>query len=221
MILVIDNYDSFVHNLARYFRQLGQETIVRRNDSLGIDDIRQLRPSAIVLSPGPCTPAESGICREVVRELGDSFPILGVCLGHQAIVDVLGGKIVRATTPMHGRASSITHDGSGVFQGLPSPIEVGRYHSLVAKRESLPAQLKVAAESEDGTVMAVSHKTLPIIGVQFHPESVLTEHGYAMLRNFLLLAGISSLSDTNVAMPKIGRPGSEVSLEDHYWSQEL
>ena len=222
MILVIDNYDSFVHNLARYFRQLGQETTVRRNDAITIDDIQQLKPDAIVLSPGPCTPSESGICLDVVRKFQTEIPILGVCLGHQAIVAALGGKVIRAVRPMHGQASQITHNADGVFRDLPSPMQVGRYHSLVAEPASLPSCLRVDAQIEDGTIMAVSHKSLPVVGVQFHPESVLTEHGYAMLANFLRLTGVPTASEVNIAMPKIAIPGIQAFPEgDVYWSQEL
>jgi len=221
MILVIDNYDSFVHNLARYVRQLGPEVIVRRNDAISIDEIRQIKPDAIVLSPGPCTPTESGICLEVVRQLHDEVPILGVCLGHQAIVEALGGRIVRAARPMHGQASQITHDGQGVFHDLPSPMQVGRYHSLIAEAASLPDCLQVNAQTEEGTIMAVSHTSLPVVGVQFHPESVLTEHGYAMLANFLQMAGLASPAKVEVAMPKIAVPGGGTFAQgDLFWSPD-
>lgn len=222
MILVIDNYDSFVHNLARYFRQLGQETVVRRNDAISLDEVRDLNPTAIVLSPGPCTPNESGICLELVVQLGESIPMLGVCLGHQAIVAALGGKIVRADRPMHGRASQINHGGEGLFNALPSPLQVGRYHSLVAEAESLPSSLRIEAQTDDGTIMAVSHQSWPLVGVQFHPESVLTEHGYAMLNNFLRTAGVPLAAHVNVEMPKIESPsGGLVASADLYWSSEL
>ncbi|GAA4420726.1 aminodeoxychorismate/anthranilate synthase component II [Bremerella cremea] len=221
MILVIDNYDSFVHNLARYFRQLGQKTVVRRNDAITLEEIKSLKPDAIVLSPGPCTPNESGICLDVVRQLGATVPILGVCLGHQAIFAALGGDVVRATAPMHGRSSPITHDEAKLFAGLPSPFSVGRYHSLVAERSSLPDCLRIDAETEDGTIMAVSHVEWPLVGVQFHPESVLTDHGYAMLANFLRLAGQTPASDVGSAMPKIVTPGGSLLTDrDYYWSQE-
>lgn len=221
MILVIDNYDSFVHNLARYFCQLEQEVRVRRNDAVTIDEIRQIQPDAIILSPGPCTPTESGICLDVVRCLHDSIPILGVCLGHQAIVEALGGRIVRAKRPIHGQASRITHDGCGVFRGLPSPMQVGRYHSLIAESETLPACLRIDAQTDDETIMGVSHESLPIVGVQFHPESVLTEHGYALLANFLQMAGLASPAKVDIDMPKIAVPGSGIFAQgDVYWSQE-
>lgn len=204
MILVIDNYDSFVHNLARYVRQLGAETLVRRNDAIGVAEIRALRPEAIVLSPGPCTPNESGVCLEIVHQLGDSIPILGVCLGHQAIVAALGGNVVRADRPMHGRASSVRHCGERMFQDVPSPFQVGRYHSLVAERASLPSCLRIDAETEEGTVMAVSHESWPLFGVQFHPESVLTEHGYRLLANFFRAAGLGSKQEIPNAIASEG-----------------
>jgi anthranilate synthase/aminodeoxychorismate synthase-like glutamine amidotransferase len=192
MILLIDNYDSFVHNLARYFARLGHETRVVRNTAMDAAAAAALRPAAIVLSPGPCGPAQAGCAVEVVRTLYERIPMLGVCLGHQAIAAALGGRIVRAATPMHGRASMIHHDGRGVFAGLPSPLRGGRYHSLAVEEASLPAQLEVSARSDDGAVMAIAHRRLPVVGLQFHPESVLTEHGYALLANFLRLAGLSA-----------------------------
>lgn len=190
MILLIDNYDSFVHNLARYLRRLGAETMVVRNDALTVTAIRQLQPQAIVLSPGPCTPTEAGCSLTVVRELGSEIPLLGVCLGHQTIGAALGGQIVRANQPMHGRMSPIRHDQTGLFADLPSPLTVGRYHSLVIDPHTLPADLQVTATTADGTIMAVAHKTWPMWGVQFHPESILTESGYTLLANFLRLAGM-------------------------------
>jgi anthranilate synthase/aminodeoxychorismate synthase-like glutamine amidotransferase len=190
MILLIDNYDSFVHNLARYFQILGQDTVVRRNDSVDTRDIEVLKPSAIVLSPGPCHPADAGCCIDVVRHFQASIPILGVCLGHQAIGAAFGGRIERARYPMHGRASRIRHHGSDVFSGLPNPVQVGRYHSLVLAPESVPSCLEVTATTDDGIIMAIGHRLRPIFGVQFHPESILTECGFAILRNFLELAAI-------------------------------
>lgn len=192
MILLIDNYDSFVHNLARYFRRLGTETRVVRNDALDVAVIRELNPQAIVISPGPCTPAEAGCSLDVVREFGGTTPVLGVCLGHQAIGAALGGKIVRAKQPMHGRSSVIQHHRAGLFENLPSPLTVGRYHSLVIDPDSLPADLQVTATTKDGTIMALAHQTHLTFGVQFHPESILTEGGYQLLANFLRLAGIES-----------------------------
>jgi anthranilate synthase/aminodeoxychorismate synthase-like glutamine amidotransferase len=186
MILLIDNYDSFVHNLARYIRELGGEAVVRRNDEVTVEDIGQLAPSHIVLSPGPCSPVEAGVSTDVVRAYGPTIPILGVCLGHQCIGAAYGAEIVRAPRPVHGRTSLVAHDGSGIFTGLPSPIRVARYHSLVIARASLPDSLCVTASAEDdGTIMAVKHLIHPVVGVQFHPESAASEYGYAMLGHFL------------------------------------
>ena len=191
MILLIDNYDSFVHNLARYFQRLGQETCVVRNDALSVAHIRRMKPAAIILSPGPCTPSEAGCSLEVVRQLASEVPILGVCLGHQAIAAALGGKVVRAKEPVHGRASLVRHRGEGVFAGLPSPLTVGRYHSLVVEEASLSPELAVTAWTDDGVVMALAHRQHPVVGVQFHPESILTDGGYELLANFLRLAGLA------------------------------
>jgi anthranilate synthase/aminodeoxychorismate synthase-like glutamine amidotransferase len=185
MILLIDNYDSFVYNLARYVRELGHEAMVRRHDALTLDDIARLAPSHIILSPGPCTPAEAGISTDVVRRFGPSIPILGVCLGHQCIGAAYGARIVRAGRPMHGKVSQVTHDGLGIFTGLPSPFHATRYHSLVIAPGSVPDVLRVTARSEDGEIMAVAHRDHPTIGVQFHPESALTEYGYFLLGAFL------------------------------------
>jgi len=190
MILLIDNYDSFVHNQARYFRRLGAATQVVRNDAIDVAGIRKLKPQAVVLSPGPCTPAEAGCSLAVVRELAGEIPLLGVCLGHQAIGAALGGRIIRAAQPMHGRTSEITHASQGLFETLSSPLTVGRYHSLVIDPQTLPADLEVTAQTADGTIMAVAHRHRPLWGVQFHPESILTEGGYTLLANFLRLAGI-------------------------------
>ena len=186
MILLIDNYDSFVHNLARYVRELGWEAVVRRNDALTLADIETLAPSHIIISPGPCTPVEAGISTDVVRRFGETTPILGVCLGHQCIGAAYGGDIIRAGQPVHGKSSVIVHDRSSIFAGLPSPMRVARYHSLVIARSSLPESLRVLASArEDGEIMAVEHREHPVIGVQFHPESAATEYGYAMLDRFL------------------------------------
>jgi anthranilate synthase/aminodeoxychorismate synthase-like glutamine amidotransferase len=185
MILLLDNYDSFVHNLARYVRELGEEAAVRRNDAITLDEIAELAPSHILVSPGPCTPSESGISVEVVRRFGLTIPILGVCLGHQCIGAAYGARVIRAGRPMHGKTSRITHDGSGIFHGLPSPFTATRYHSLVLERATLPAELVVTATSEDGEIMAVRHRSYPVTGTQFHPESILTEHGHTLLRHFL------------------------------------
>jgi anthranilate synthase/aminodeoxychorismate synthase-like glutamine amidotransferase len=185
MILLIDNYDSFVYNLARYVSELGETPLVRRHDAIGIEEIFALAPSHIVISPGPCSPREAGISTEVVRSVGPTIPILGVCLGHQCIGAAYGGEILRARVPMHGKTSRIHHSGAGLFQGLPSPFTATRYHSLVIGPASLPPSLVATATSEDGEIMAVQHVEHPVYGVQFHPESVLTEHGYRLLDHFL------------------------------------
>jgi anthranilate synthase/aminodeoxychorismate synthase-like glutamine amidotransferase len=186
MILLIDNYDSFVHNLARYVRELGGEAVVRRNDEITLDDIEQLAPSHIILSPGPCSPSESGISVDVIRRFGPTVPILGVCLGHQCIGAAYGGDVVRAGRPVHGRTSPIAHDGSSVLAGLPSPFPAARYHSLVIARDTLPTSLRPFAFAEDdGEIMAVEHRTDPVIGVQFHPESAATQYGYWILDRFI------------------------------------
>jgi anthranilate synthase component II len=187
MILVIDNYDSFTYNLVQYLGELGATVQVRRNDAIAVEDIEALAPSAIVLSPGPCTPAEAGITIPVIRRWGASIPMLGVCLGHQAIGEAYGGRVVRADRVMHGKTSLITHDGTGIFAGLPSPLQVMRYHSLVIEPSSLPASLFVIARAEDAPeqIHAVRHADHPVFGVQFHPESIMTQHGKQMLANFL------------------------------------
>ena len=186
MILVIDNYDSFVHNLARYVRELGESAIVRRNDSLSLDDVAALAPTHIIVSPGPCTPREAGISTELIRRFGPTVPVLGVCLGHQCIGAAFGGDVVRAGRPVHGKTSSIRHTGTGIFAGLPSPLAAARYHSLVIERSSLPSSLRVTATAEeDDEIMAVEHVSYPVIGVQFHPESAISEYGYALLDRFL------------------------------------
>lgn len=190
MILLIDNYDSFVHNLARYLRRLGQETSVVRNDAILPDEVAALRPAAIVLSPGPCTPVEAGCSLEIVRRLAGQVPILGVCLGHQTIGAALGGRIIRAPKPMHGRTSVIHHERAGIFAGLPNPLTVGRYHSLVVDPDSLPGELQVTAQTPGGVIMALAHRHWPVFGVQFHPESILTEGGHTLLANFIKLAGL-------------------------------
>lgn len=197
MLLLIDNYDSFVHNLARYFERLGQTTVVVRNDAIDVAKARDLQPSAIVLSPGPCTPREAGASLELVRKLHGELPMLGVCLGHQVVAEALGGRIVRASVPMHGQASEIHHVGSPLFRGLPSTFRVGRYHSLVAEPAELCEPLRATAWTADGVVMAFEHHQLPVFGVQFHPESILTEYGYEMLANFLRLAGIECRANTS------------------------
>lgn len=190
MILLIDNYDSFVYNLARYLQLLGQDTRVVRNDAVDCDQIRRWRPQAILISPGPCSPAESGCSLEVVRTFWEEIPIFGVCLGHQAIAAAFGAKIVRSNEPMHGRTSEVRHDGLGVFQNLPNPLRVCRYHSLTVDLATLPSQLEVAATSSDGTIMAIRHRQRPVVGVQFHPESILTEGGFEILAQFLRQGGL-------------------------------
>ncbi len=198
MILLIDNYDSFVFNLARYFQRLGQETHVVRNDAIDAAGVRKLAPAAIVLSPGPRTPNEAGCCLDVVRELWRDYPMLGVCLGHQTIAAAFGAAITRAPQPMHGRTSEVYHDASGIFCSIPNPFSVCRYHSLVVDPSSLPAELAVCSRTSDGVVMGVQHRHAPIVGVQFHPESILTEYGSQLLANFLQLAGLTTnaLPDT-------------------------
>jgi anthranilate synthase component 2 len=189
---MIDNYDSFTYNLVQYFGELGQEVRVFRNDEITLEDIAGLKPDHLVLSPGPCSPAEAGICVEAIRHFAGRLPILGVCLGHQSIGAALGGRIVRARVQMHGKSSTITTDQKGVFTGLPRQFSVVRYHSLAIERETLPAELEITATADDGEIMGVRHTALagtrtPLEGVQFHPESILSEHGHAMLKNFLNL----------------------------------
>ena len=188
-LLVIDNYDSFTYNLFHYLGQLGAEMVVRRNDELDVQAAMALNPSAILLSPGPCTPNEAGICLALIEAAAETrTPLIGVCLGHQAIGQAFGGKVVRASEIVHGKAGIIEHEGKGVFAGLPSPFSATRYHSLIVDRESLPQSLEVTAELADGTIMGLQHRSLPIQGVQFHPESIASEHGHALLRNFLDIA---------------------------------
>ena len=185
MLLLIDNYDSFTYNLAQYLGELGADVHVHRNDAISLEQIAAWQPEKIVISPGPCTPSEAGISIDVIRKFAGAIPILGVCLGHQAIGQAFGGKIVRAQRVMHGKLSPVTHDGRGVFAGLPSPFEVTRYHSLAIEKNSVPASLEVSATADDGEIMGVRHRTLAVEGVQFHPEAILTEHGHALLANFL------------------------------------
>ncbi len=190
MLLMIDNYDSFTFNLVQYFGELGQDVRVFRNDEITLEGIAALRPDSLVLSPGPCSPAEAGICVDAIRHFTGKLPLLGVCLGHQAIGAALGGRVVRARVQMHGKASTIRTDQRGVFAGLPERFSVIRYHSLAIERESLPAELEVTSTAEDGEIMGVRHRELartatPLEGVQFHPESILSEHGHALLKNFL------------------------------------
>lgn len=187
MLLVIDNYDSFTYNLVQYFGELGAEMEVHRNDRITIDEIRSLAPERICISPGPCTPAEAGISCEVIREFGGQLPIFGVCLGHQCMGEVYGGDVVRADRLMHGKTSPILHNGEDLFEGLESPFEATRYHSLIVKRDTLPACLEITAETAEGEIMGLRHREHAVHGVQFHPESILTTSGKAILRNFLRL----------------------------------
>lgn len=195
MILIVDNYDSFVHNLGRHFQRLGRDVVVKRNDTLSVPQIRALNPLAIVLSPGPCAPLQAGRSLEIVRELHQDFPMLGVCLGHQTIAEALGAKVVRAKSPVHGRTSLVVHTSGGLFTGLPIPMTVCRYHSLVVDYSSLPSGLSANALADGDVVMAIEHESLPVFGVQFHPEAILTEHGYELLANFLRLAGVQVTAD--------------------------
>jgi len=190
MILVVDNYDSFTYNLVHYLAELGAETVVRRNDAITVQDAFAMKPQAVLLSPGPCAPDQAGICLPLLRGAPEDLPILGVCLGHQAMGQAWGGDVIRAKTLMHGKTSPISHAGKGLFRGLPDPFTATRYHSLAVKRETLPAELEVTAWTADGEIMGLQHRTRPIHGVQFHPESVATEHGHALLANFLELAGV-------------------------------
>lgn len=185
MIFVLDNYDSFTYNLVQYFGELGADILVRRNDEITIPEIEALGPDRICVSPGPCTPTDAGISNAVIRHFGDKMPVLGVCLGHQCIGEVYGGDVIRAPRLMHGKTSPILHFGTGVFRDLPNPFEATRYHSLIVKRETLPDVLEITAETAEGEIMGLSHKTLPVHGVQFHPESILTQNGRQLLKNFL------------------------------------
>jgi anthranilate synthase/aminodeoxychorismate synthase-like glutamine amidotransferase len=187
VILLLDNYDSFTYNLAQYLGELGCRVEVHRNDRISVEQIAQRKPERIVISPGPCTPQEAGICVELIQKLAGKIPILGVCLGHQAIGAAFGGKIIRAPKLFHGKTSQIRHDGRGVFRGLPNPFTATRYHSLIVERKSLPRKLQVTAETDDDIIMGMQHRQYPLMGVQFHPESVLTESGKQLLKNFLSL----------------------------------
>ena len=190
MLLVLDNYDSFTYNLVQYLGELGEQPVVKRNDEISVEDIGTMGVTRMVISPGPCTPTEAGITVSAIRRWGKTIPTLGVCLGHQAIGEAYGGKVVRAKTLMHGKTSRITHDGRGLFANVPDPLEVMRYHSLVVETDSLPAELEVVARSKDDPteIHAMKHRQHPVWGVQFHPESILTQHGKDILRNFLMLA---------------------------------
>ena len=187
-VTLIDNYDSFTFNLVHYFGELGAEVSVWRNDAISVDEALAARPEAIVLSPGPCTPNEAGICLDLIRAASGTTPILGVCLGHQAIGQAFGGDVIRAPAPMHGKVSRVSHRSRGLFRGVNGPFQATRYHSLIIRRETAPPELEITAETDDGLIMGVSHRALPTHGVQFHPESILSEHGPLMLKNFLDLA---------------------------------
>ena len=190
MLTLIDNYDSFTYNLVHYLGELGAQCRVVRNDAISVEEVMRGRPEAIVLSPGPCTPNEAGICLDLIARAGPTIPILGVCLGHQAVGQAFGGKVRRAQVLMHGKLSTIRHKGSGIFKGLPASFAVTRYHSLIVERSSLSPDLEVTAETDDKTIMALQHRRFPIHGVQFHPESIASEHGHQVLANFLDLAGV-------------------------------
>ena len=191
MLVLIDNYDSFTYNLVHFLGELGTTSEVIRNDKVTADEVLKMKPKAIVLSPGPCTPNEAGVCLDLIAKAGSKIPLLGVCLGHQSIGQAYGGKVIRAPEPMHGKLSTITHTNKGVFKDLPEKIEVTRYHSLIVERESLPDCLEVTAETSDGIIMGLMHKAHPVHGVQFHPESIASQQGHALLANFLDLAGLN------------------------------
>lgn len=215
MILLIDNYDSFVYNLARYLAELGCATTVARNDAVTVADVRRMAPEAIIISPGPCTPSEAGVSIELIREFGLRVPILGVCLGHQALAAALGGRIIRAPEPVHGRTSHIHHHGEKLFAGLANPLRATRYHSLIVDEETLPAELRIVARTADGVPMALEHATWPSFGVQFHPESVLTESGHRLLANFLSLAKIPVRKTPPGDRPPASAPPDPA---DEWWS---
>jgi para-aminobenzoate synthetase component II len=187
MILLLDNYDSFTYNLAQYLGQMGQELLIRRNDQITLDEIEERKPERIVISPGPCTPKEAGISVPLIERFAGKIPILGVCLGHQSIGAAFGGRVIRAPKVMHGKTSLIHHDGETIFYGLPQDFQATRYHSLIVERKSLPSELEISAETADGTIMGLRHRQMKVEGVQFHPESVLTEAGFRLLENFLTI----------------------------------
>ncbi len=197
MILVIDNYDSFTYNLVHYLNELGAQTRVYRNDALSAEEALGLKPQAILLSPGPCTPDEAGICLDILAKAPANLPILGVCLGHQAMGQAAGGKVIRAQALMHGKTDAIAHNGQGIFKDIPSPFTATRYHSLAIERSSMPSSLEVTAWTADGEIMGVQHRERPLYGVQFHPESIATQYGHEMLANFLDLAGVQRLAPAN------------------------
>ncbi len=198
MFILIDNYDSFTYNLYHYLGELGAEIEVHRNDKISVDEVMAKKPQGIILSPGPCDPDKAGICLDLIKAAAGKIPILGVCLGHQAIGQAFGGKVVRAGKPMHGKLSHVHHRNKSVFRDIPDNFAATRYHSLVVDRETLPADLEVTAETEDGTIMGLAHKSLPIAGVQFHPESIASEHGHKLLSNFLTSAGLNAPANAKV-----------------------
>lgn len=204
MLILIDNYDSFTYNLVHFLGELGAQSIVIRNDKVTAEEVIAQKPKAIVLSPGPCTPNEAGVCLDLIAKAGATIPLLGVCLGHQSIGQSYGGKVIRAEVPMHGKLSTIHHAGKGIFKGLPQKFEITRYHSLIVERATLPDCLEITAETDDGLIMGLQHKTHPVHGVQFHPESIASEYGHALLANFLELAGIAPKREVIPA----GRPKS-------------
>jgi anthranilate synthase/aminodeoxychorismate synthase-like glutamine amidotransferase len=187
VVFVLDNYDSFTYNLVQYIGECGHECVVKRNDQTTTDEIAGMRPSHVLVSPGPCTPREAGISIDVIKRFAGKVPVLGVCLGHQALGEAFGGKVVRAAKLMHGKTSAIEHDGKTIFRDVPSPMTATRYHSLIVEEQSLPKELEISARSEDGTIMGLRHKSVPVEGVQFHPESILTDHGKRLIANFLKL----------------------------------
>jgi anthranilate synthase/aminodeoxychorismate synthase-like glutamine amidotransferase len=218
MILLIDNYDSFVYNLARYIAELGCKSEVVRNDAVRVEEIARRAPEAIVISPGPCTPDEAGISMPLIRELGSRIPILGVCLGHQALAAALGGNVIRAPEPVHGRTSLIDHGGKRLFAGLPNPLRATRYHSLIVEEATLPRPLRITARTSDGIPMALEHETWPAFGVQFHPESILTDAGHRLLANFLRLAGLSVADSPPGDLPPLTQVATAAA--DAWWAAQ-
>lgn len=212
MIILIDNYDSFTFNLVHYLGGLGADVVVHRNDKISVEQVMALEPEGIVLSPGPCTPNEAGICLDLIAKASPTIPMLGVCLGHQAMGQALGGKVIRAPQMVHGKLSQITHNASGVFRGINGPFNATRYHSLIVERETMPSALKVNAETADGLVMGMAHESLPMHGVQFHPESIASEHGHLMLQNFLELAAAWNAAQGRTTSAPKTAPARETAL---------
>ena len=218
MIILIDNYDSFVYNLARYIAELGCKSDVVRNDAVNVEEVARMAPRAIVISPGPCTPNEAGISMALIRELGSRIPILGVCLGHQALAAALGGNVIRAPEPVHGRTSLIDHGGKRLFAGLPNPLRATRYHSLIVEEATLPRELRITARTAEGIPMALEHATWPAFGVQFHPESILTDAGHRLLANFLRLAGLPVADSPPGDLPSAIRGATDPA--DVWWATQ-